>query len=137
GSMVLLNSLSELTYKKSSWNDNREVHLQGEAYFQVEKGNRFTVVTSAGNVSVLGTHFNVKQRGNYFEVTCFEGLVAVKTPTDSILLPAGKNFQIINGRVKQGITDRVEPNLTTGISSFESVPFKEVLAEFERQYNVA
>ena len=136
GSTVLLNAVSELAYNKNSWDKNREVELRGEAFFKVEKGSRFTVVTSAGKVSVLGTHFNVKQRENYFEVTCFEGLVSVKTPSDSILLPAGKSFRLLDGMGKRSITKRSEPIWTKNLSSFESVPFKEVIAEFERQYNV-
>jgi ferric-dicitrate binding protein FerR (iron transport regulator) len=47
-----------------------------EAYFQVKKGQTFSVNTTDGVVKVLGTHFNVKQRKNYFEVNCFEGLVS-------------------------------------------------------------
>ncbi len=136
GSTVLLNAVSDLTYEKSSWKENREVQLQGEAFFKVEKGSRFTVVTSAGTVSVLGTHFNVKQRDQYFEVTCYEGLVSVKTSKDSILLPAGKSFRIINGLAERNISKKNEPSWINNLSSFQSVPFKEVAAEFERQYKV-
>jgi ferric-dicitrate binding protein FerR (iron transport regulator) len=42
-----------------------------EAYFQVKKGQTFSVNTTDGVVKVLGTHFNVKQRKNYFEVKLF------------------------------------------------------------------
>lgn len=136
GSVVLLNAVSELTYEKNAWKENREVHLQGEAFFKVEKGSRFSVITSTGTISVLGTHFNIKERENYFEVTCFEGLVSVTTPKDSLLLPAGKTFRLVNGMAQHSKTDRSKPSWTHDLSSFQSVPFKEVIAEFERQYNV-
>ncbi|HET8837415.1 MAG TPA: FecR family protein [Flavobacteriaceae bacterium] len=136
GSVVLLNAVSELTYEENAWKENREVHLQGEAFFKVEKGSRFSVITSTGTISVLGTHFNIKERENYFEVTCFEGLVSVKTSKDSILLPAGKTFRLVNGLTQHSKTDRSKPSWTSDLSSFQSVPFKEVVAEFERQYKV-
>ena len=37
-SEVVLNADSEITYKKSNWDTNRKLELQGEAYFKVAKG---------------------------------------------------------------------------------------------------
>ena len=96
-SSVKLNAESSLNYKKRNWKKNREVNLVGEAYFKVAKGSQFDVVTWSGKVSVLGTQFNVKQRVNYFEVTCYEGLVSVTYKNRVIKLPAGKTFKIIDG----------------------------------------
>ena len=46
GTEVILNSESELTYSRNYNKNNRSVHLIGEAYFSVQKGNiPFNVLT--------------------------------------------------------------------------------------------
>lgn len=136
-SNVKLNAGSSLRYKKKSWNSNREVNLVGEAYFEVSKGSRFDVVTWAGTVSVLGTHFDVKQRSNLFEVTCYEGLVSVSYKDQEYKVSAGNSFQVIDGKVAESRISETAPTwVNKNMSSFKSTPYNEVLKEFERQYNV-
>ncbi len=135
-STVVVNALSELSYSKSKWSDKREVELQGEAYFKVAKGAKFDVVTSEGTVSVVGTQFNVKQRGSYFEVECFEGIVKVTSPNATEQLTAGNRFRFSNGTASLGKTTYQNPQWTKNVSSFERVPFSEVVAELERQYDI-
>ncbi len=134
-STVKLNSLSQLSYNKSTWKKQRAVNLNGEAFFKVAKGSQFDVHASPGVVSVLGTQFNIKNRTNYFEVTCFEGKVSVLHLSQITELTAGKTFRIISGIVTKGITDLQYPTWIDSFSSFKSVPYIEVIAEFERQYN--
>jgi ferric-dicitrate binding protein FerR (iron transport regulator) len=110
--------------------------LEGEAFFDVEKGKSFKVITDVGTVIVLGTEFNVKQRQDYFEVVCYEGLVLVETSNESLKLPAGKSFRIIKGEVFKSETQFESPTWTEDISTFHSVPFEMIIAEFERQYDV-
>ncbi len=135
-SIVELNSLSELSYNKSTWNDYREVILSGEAFFKVAKGSKFNVQTTYGVISVLGTQFNVKNRDNYFEVKCFEGIVSVLYKNQLIKIPAGNTFRIVNNTSSVNSTDLQYPTWVDNFSSFKSVPFAEVIDEFERQYNV-
>ncbi len=135
-STVQLNSLSQLSYNKKTWEKRRKVNFDGEAFFKVAKGSQFDVHTSSGIVSVLGTQFNVKNRTNYFEVTCYEGRVSVSFDGEIIELLAGNSLQIINEVVNNDITELLYPTWIDSISSFKSVPFYEVIAEFERQYNV-
>lgn len=135
-SIVELNSLSKLSYNKDDWKGNREVILKGEAFFKVAKGSKFHVQTNYGVVSVLGTQFNVKNRDNYFEVKCFEGIVSVLYKEKLIEIPAGNTFRIVNKSVSNDITKLKHPTWVENFSSFKSVPFAEVIAEFERQYNV-
>lgn len=135
-SKVKLNALSQIVFSKEKWEQNREVKLNGEAYFIVEKGSKFDVVTNTGLVTVVGTEFNVKQRENYFEVKCFEGVVKVISNTIERTLYAGDKFQTLNGIFIEGKTISLEPQWVKGISSFNEVPFKIVIDEFERQYDV-
>ncbi len=135
-STVVVNALSEISYSKDKWKDERKVQLEGEAFFKVAKGAKFDVVTSEGIVSVVGTQFNVKQRGDYFEVKCFEGVVKVTSQNTSQLLKAGDSYRFSNGTALLGKTVYQNPQWTKNVSSFERVSLTEVIAELERQYNV-
>lgn len=136
-SQITLNAASTLSFNKRSWNTNRLVNLQGEAFFKVAKGSKFDVVTSAGTVSVLGTEFNVKQRDQYFEVYCFEGSVRVKTPNDSNILKPGESFRIVDGEIEKLTNATAQmPSWLSNESTFENIPVYLVFEELERQYGV-
>ena len=81
GSTVWLNSGSEITYSYN-FGKNREVHLIGEAFFDIEHQNNtsFTVNTSDLKIRVLGTEFNVKSYPdeNIIETTLMKGKVEVE-----------------------------------------------------------
>ncbi len=132
-----LNALTSLKFNNNRWTNKREVRLEGEAFFKVAKGSKFDVITEDGVVSVLGTQFNVKQRDNIFEVVCYEGLVGVAHGDSYVKLKPGDSYVILDGKLiakeKETLT---APIWLENISHFESMPFKEVVAEFERQYNV-
>jgi ferric-dicitrate binding protein FerR (iron transport regulator) len=136
-SSVSLNASSSLLYHPKGWDQKRLVSLDGEAFFKVAKGSKFDVVTNTGTVTVLGTQFNVKSRTNYFEVVCYEGLVQVTSANKTIKLTPTKMFRIVNGIITQdeNLSEKL-PGWLANESSFESVPFSEVLQEFERQYNL-
>jgi len=135
-SEVVMNSKSELSFDEDEWNDKREVLLVGEAFFKVMKGASFDVITKNGKVTVLGTQFSVKDRGNFFEVTCFEGLVSVNHREGSHDLPPGSTLRIMDGIITFETVDFNRPQWLNNVSSFKSVPFYEVIYEFERQYDI-
>ncbi|MEN1784933.1 MAG: FecR domain-containing protein [Bacteroidota bacterium] len=136
-STVLLNAASKLSYHKKEWNQKREVVLEGEAFFKVAKGKKFTVATELGSIAVLGTQFNVSQRADFFEVRCYEGLVSVTYQGEEHQLPAGASFKVINSteQAATAVTDNA-PSWVKDESSFESVPLKFVFAELERQFAI-
>jgi transmembrane sensor len=80
GSMVKLNSESSLKYP-TSFDTQREVHLQGEAYFEVERDtlNPFVVRTGEVSTEVLGTSFNINYSpgDSMVQVAVTSGKVAV------------------------------------------------------------
>mgnify|MGYP002712973712 CR=1 FL=1 len=136
-SQVQLNAASKLSFNKTRWNSKRAVKLQGEAYFKVAKGAKFDVVTKVGTVSVFGTQFNVKQRPDFFEVICFEGSVGVKYQDQKTTLKPGHSFLVVDGKlITRELETRKFPSWIHNESYFKSLPFKEVLKELERQYNV-
>lgn len=139
GSNVLLNSESQISYKKYWWWKKREVKLAGEAFFKVKKGKRFDVVSKGYVTSVLGTSFNVFARDNQVKVSCFTGRVGVKeikTGNEAILTPGlGVSAK---GNIL-GCVHKVAESAkgwTSGEFYFSNAPLKDVFAEVERQFNV-
>ncbi len=137
-SLVILNALSEIRINEGDWQETREVGLKGEAFFQVAKGSDFKVITKEGTVTVLGTQFNVKDRASYYEVICYEGLVSVNSQNHDEKLKPGFLFRSVNGQVLYEENKYYNfPHLLKNESAFFSVPFKEVIEEFERHYAVS
>jgi len=136
-SAVTLNADSKVTYNEKKWTDSRKVSLYGEAFFKVAKGSKFDVLTSGGTISVLGTQFNVKNRTNYFEVKCFEGIVVVNSNGKLHQLTKGHTYRNIDGIIVRDSLKNSLPAWINDISRFKGVPLYEVLDEFERQYDVS
>ena len=136
-SEIILNADSRITYSEKNWDKERNISLRGEAFFKVAKGQKFTVATNDGLVTVLGTQFNVENRKGFFEVTCYEGLVSVIFNGEETKLPAGNSFIAINGSVlKTESPVNTTPSWMSSESTFKSIPLNYVLDEFERQYNI-
>tara|TARA_R110000868_G_scaffold88088_5_gene245791 strand:+ start:4113 stop:5009 length:897 start_codon:yes stop_codon:yes gene_type:complete len=136
-STVSLNAKTFLAYNKKSWKNERDVELNGEAFFKVAKGSTFKVKTKVGTITVFGTQFNIKQRAHYFEVICYEGVVGVTYNSQLTKLEAGDSFLIIDGKqIAKEKENSTTPSWLNNESQFISLPYKEVLSEFERQYNV-
>ena len=137
-SEVILNASSTLTYNSKKWSSARDVNLSGEAYFKVAKGQSFKVHTNEGTIEVLGTEFNVKVRKNIFEVVCYEGSVGVETGDQSKVLKPGDRFLILDGKfIATEKETRTLPSWTENESYFKSMPFAQVISEFERQYDLS
>ena len=135
-SEVVLNANSEITYSKKDWENSRNLDLNGEAFFKVQKGKKFTVNTEIGKVTVLGTQFNVKERENYFEVKTYEGLVSVAYKDTLVKLPRGTIFKVVNGKISTNNTFNVnEKSWLQKESNFKSTPLRFVLTEIENQFN--
>jgi ferric-dicitrate binding protein FerR (iron transport regulator) len=136
-SEVILNAGSQITYNKKDWAKSRELSLEGEAYFKVTKGNKFSVKTVDGIVSVLGTQFNVFARDDLFTVACFEGLVIVAFNDTLLKVPAGNKVQIENGKlVINETSEKSSPVWLAHESNFENAPLEIVIKELERQYSI-
>ena len=134
---VKLNAKSALAFNNKNWKSSRAIDLTGEAYFKVSKGSKFTVHTSVGDISVLGTEFNIKDRDNLFEVVCYEGSVKVDYNKISRILKPGESFLVLDNKVvEKPKTKNTSPFWINNESNFKSMPYSQVLAEFERQYNV-
>ena len=81
GSQVWVNSGSKLIYEGRFEGNTREVHLDGEAYFDIVKdaAHPFIVHTEGIDIKVLGTVFNVKayNADRTIEATLIHGSIEV------------------------------------------------------------
>lgn len=140
-SVVTLNASSFLTYKDNTFEKNRTLQLEGEAFFAVKKGSTFAVKTPGGTVTVLGTSFNVMARDNRFEVSCFTGKVKVETPSgETLVLEPGQKS--VTGKAgakpEKSLFDPAtsSPEWMRGKFNFDNQPLSIVIGELERQYNI-
>lgn len=137
GSEAILNSKSTLEFDKRTWNKNRKVTLAGEAFFKVTKGEKFTVVTTQGEVEVLGTQFNVCAGTDFFEVKCREGKVKATSITDkSAILTQGKAFSVTEKEVAEWDFDTDESSWMYGESTFKNRPLRQVMLALGNQFEI-
>lgn len=136
GSYVKLNSKSSLSYNKGSWAKNRVVNLNGEAYFEVEHGNTFTVVTKTGNVKVLGTHFDVKTGDNYLNVACFEGKVEILINNKKIILTSGQSYQFAENNEYNWTIELAKPSWLNGLNTYQNTPLFVIINDLESQFKI-
>lgn len=81
GSVVYLNHNSSIAYDPGF--KDRSVEVTGEVFFDVAGSDApFNVITTHGEVRVLGTEFNVKAGAEELEVEVEEGVVELKTAAD-------------------------------------------------------
>jgi transmembrane sensor len=92
GSVVTLNKHSQVSYPEKFSNDKRVLQLNGEAFFKVQpdKKKPFEVHTNNVTITVLGTSFNVRSRGDTTEVIVETGTVEVATDKQTVILKAGQ-----------------------------------------------
>lgn len=105
-SKVILHANSSLSYKPLFWKLSRVTKLNGEAYFDVESGRKFEVISEKAKTVVLGTRFLVTARENVYQVNCDHGKVMLveSVEKNEIVITAGqkarlradKQFEIIS-----------------------------------------
>jgi len=137
GSSVQLNAASSIHYAPFWWSFSRQLSLEGEAFFDVEKGSRFTVKSALGQTEVLGTSFNIFSRNSHYQVLCKTGKVKVSVNKQSVILRPNEQVRLAQQQLlKQAAnTDKVL-GWTANKFHFEATSLPLVLNEIERQYNV-
>lgn len=137
GSKVELNSNSELSYLEKDWeNGNRTLTLKGEAYFSVQKGSTFSVISNHGKVQVVGTKFNVKNLGGFYAVECYEGKVLVIKQKQESLLTSGTGIQY-NGSKSELVTfANTIPNWKNKNYIYKEIPLAVVLNDLQNEYSL-
>lgn len=141
GSIVELNAQSTIQYKPWWWQFSRTVKLSGEAFFKVQKGKEFAVISRKATTTVLGTSFNIFARGNTYNVSCMTGKVSVVSETkQEAILSSGYHAEVEeSGAIKVFKNDAQTQSSSwrDGMFTFTSFPLQQVLQEIERQYDIS
>lgn len=141
GSSVTLNAAAQLSYSSSFGETDREVQLQGEAYFDVERNPEipFVIHTPTVDVTVLGTSFTVRavESEPTVEVVVSSGVVEVSYQGKVVRLEVGE----------KGIMDKKSGQLyklfnedenfmawKTKRFIFDDIPLKEVIDILNNAY---
>lgn len=153
GSKVWLNSGSTLEYPLNFDPESREVHFEGEGYFEIKRlaktGNAhenipFIVRMDQQIIQVLGTTFNIKGYKDEDEVstTLLHGSVEV-TPTGSGMSLSGTILKpnekaILKGKSIEVNTVNAANEIAwkNGTFLFEESNLSDILHQLQRWYNV-
>ncbi|MEM9648664.1 MAG: FecR domain-containing protein [Bacteroidota bacterium] len=136
-SSVILNSRTKLAYREKDWEKGlRKLDLDGEAYFEVEKGSDFSVVTPNGKVTVLGTQFTVNSNVDFFEVICYDGKVKVTTLDLEEMVARGEAIRVLDGSLERFNLEDNTPSWIQEESSFMNTPLHVVVRALENHYNI-
>ncbi len=141
GSSLSLNTHSVVSFAGGLSGEKREVHLEGEAFFEVEKEAErpFIVRSNELKVKVIGTRFNVNAypEQDTIKVSVEEGRVGLYVTqgtaiTDSLLLSAGEEGLYVRSRKALLYRPGFNPNMLFWkhkTLSFDKTPLKAVLAQ--------
>jgi transmembrane sensor len=150
GTIVHLNSGTTLKYPiKFIAGENRQVFLDGEAFFDVAKDKTHPFIVNADNLNirVLGTHFNVSNypEDKLTDVVLVEGSVGLYTANEkfnaekNILLKPGfkGSFSKTDNQIKtKAVVTDAYTAWTKGGLTFREMTFKDISKKLERHYNV-
>lgn len=145
GSIVNLNSGSELQFSPSFSSENRVVNLTGEAFFNVkaDKEHPFVVKTRDFDVKVTGTKFNVcsYSDNSYATATLAEGIINLEMSTNSEIVKVEPGIKFELDRKSKEHT-MAEADIESEIAwkddqfIFKNIPFPELSKRLERWYDV-
>lgn len=144
GSNIWLNAQTTIQYPVSFNKENRQVKLDGEAYFDVAKDSKrpFIVNTKECSVEVLGTKFNIDAYSSRdkFETVLMEGSVKVSMlddPTQAVSLKPNNKVYRSNGKLlTQKVSNYERYRWKEGLICFVDEPFKVVMEDFEKFYGL-
>jgi ferric-dicitrate binding protein FerR (iron transport regulator) len=147
GTKIWLNAESRLTYPKSfRGKETREIHLEGEAYFDVAENKQkpFIVHTSDVRIKVLGTSFNVKSYGKdrTIQTTLIKGKVTIESSLDSTKLTLLPNQQAVFEKESKTLFLEHKDEAADytswrdGQLLFDDRPLSDIVNELERWFNV-
>lgn len=143
-SLVWLNSGSTLTYKGNFNLKEREVVLEGEAFFEVQKNRSklFRVKSGILNVNVYGTSFDIKNHKNddFQEITVSEGCVGISDKSGEIRSLTRGEQATLDKKTNKITFSKSIPEIVSAWKNneliFDNTPLEEVVKYLERWYGV-
>jgi len=141
GSKVTLNANSNLSYHPYWWQFSRKLNFSGEAFFEVQKGKKFEVISEKASTTVLGTKFNIYSRSDEYRVYCISGKVKVETKKNKSTILMKNDYTIVSqdNNIVKLQDETINQNAIAWINNefiFTALPLKVVYEEIERQFDI-
>lgn len=135
GSIIQLEAGSLVRYSDEDWEENRSVFLQGQAYFEVEKGKKFDILLEQGQVQILGTSFNIIEKQDTLRVVCYTGKVSVDAFGEKTILNPGEAVTAIkNAAPITEATSLAQPLWLSNRIRLQDIPLGEVISQLTEIY---
>jgi transmembrane sensor len=143
GSIVWLNAASQIRFPTSFTGNQREVEIEGEAYFEVAKNKKkpFIVNVDGMRVEVLGTTFNVNayaEEGNIV-TSLLEGSVKVSKGSLKDLLKPGQQATLNKKKEKIKVARADMDGVIAwknGLFQFQGADIATIMRQVGRWYDV-
>lgn len=147
GSSVLLDPEAEIEYPSEFGADDRIIHLNGSAFFEITKDPKRPFLVKAGDVEtrVLGTSFKINKGKNNYSVIVKSGKVEVKsTKKDAKPLELTLNQEAVydlesdivtKKEVDEELIKQSTPDNTREIF-FNDVPINQIFESLSENYKV-
>jgi len=142
-SVVILNGNSSLSFKSSVFEKDRQIWMEGEAFFDINHLSdhaKFLVHLSDNKtVEVLGTEFDISERKNLSKVVLKSGKIRLDIPdeNENIDMVPGEMVEIdsFNGSVKkQLVNSELYYSWIHGKWKFDSTTLREILARLSETH---
>ena len=145
GTIITLNENSTLSYPETFATMDRQVVLNGEAYFEVESDptRPFEVQTEKASVKVLGTVFNVRSidTEDKIKVSVEEGKVQFSSTHigTGVILTKGEEgtYDLIKNEITEAKIDNKNASAWKSKAlTYKNVPLKTVIADLAQHFKV-
>lgn len=139
---VWLNANTTFRYPSKFARKNREVFLDGEAWFDVSKNKKkpFIVKTDQGEVRVTGTTFNLEAYSQYknFVTSLFEGSVDIYQNNAKLAtLKPNQKGMLQNDCYFISTIDNTDKYLwRDGLIAFDNMKLEDILFELEKYFDI-
>ncbi len=144
GSKVWLNTYTTLKYASDYGITNRNIYINGEAYFEVAKNKEipFVVKTDDVDVTALGTSFNISAYSDDKELvtTLYSGKVSVKPALYEQEILLNPNQKAVYNKdylkIEKISSENNALQWREGILSFDNMQLDEIVKLLERNYAI-
>jgi|GEM_PF-6825671 len=138
---VHMNVASTLTWDPDRWatSEGRVIAFSGQAYFQRKSRSAFTLLHSNGQITTNRAAFDLRSRGQWLEIQCYQGQVVARVQETRETIQAGQYARWDGSKwVKTLIPNgRQEPIWPEGTTEMRRMPLSEVTDELERLYQLS
>lgn len=143
GSVIRLNSGSDITYTYDPKKKVREVQFQGEGFFDVAKSEEPFIIKMNNNleISVLGTSFNLHAYADdpTIQTSLVEGSIEISHEEHKLLMKAGEMVEFDKETNEWVLTEPVLAHSYGWLENklyMEDMSLSEISKHLERWYNV-